>query len=1240
LPANQRPPTPPHHQQSPGWPNSSNKSMAPVRPTVVTQIFHFPAEERRYLSANDHSFGDKNQEQDECNGIMQKTGTTIDLCQNKDQSLTIVVSGKRPNVEEARKLIVQSLQTQSHREIRIPKDHHRSLIGREGKKLQSLEKETDCRIMIPNRDNASEIIKIVGPREGIEKAIHQIQLISDEQSKMAQEHLNIPKVFYPWIRGPFNETIDRIIQETGARVNIPPPTATSDFIVITGERDGVFRAAAIIRQIYEEKKNSQTVSIQVDRNQHRFVIGHQRSGLSEILRDTGVSVEVPPEEAESKTITLRGDSAKLGAALAMVFAKASSVITGEVECPTWLHKYVIGTKGSIIRQIVGDQSNAKTQIQVTFEEGRIFLEGPPEEVKRVRDDLAQRVKQLQNDYVFEILHITPIYHRHIIGKAGGNISKIRQDTGVSVSIPADDTHSDEVRLEGKPEGVAQAKAEIMEIVKRMENEKSRDIIIENRFHRTLIGTKGETVRELREKFPGVIIHFPEPGRKTDIVTLRGPKDEVDKCYKHLQGVVKELKENNYQEKLTVFKDFHRHIIGKGGATIKKIRDETDTKIELPLENSNTDVITLTGKKANVEKAKEMLTKLENELSSVVTAEIVIPHKIHSSLIGGGGRLIQHIAQTECGGVQIKFPPEKTQSDKVTIRGPKEGVEKAKKLLLDLAKDKEMSSFTAEIKAKPELFRFLIGRGGTKIHKLREAHPHVRIMLPRHEDADQETIHLVGKKEDVEKAKSQMESVINELTQLVEINMDVDQKWHRHFVGRGANVLHEIQDQCGGVIVSFPKQNTGSTKIIIKGGKECVESAKKRIQEIVDDLEAQVTIKVHVPQHHHRLLLAGRGAKIQDICHQCNVQIKFPERARTEQGEYNRSSPQMPPVPNGNTEVTDVPYDENAQENNPQDYVLVTGRAEKCEEAKELLLAEIPISETINVPYDYHRNLIGKAGVEIRKLMDRFKVNIRIPPQDDQSDEIVVTGPPANVKEGIAAVMARIEELDEEAKDRELKSHQVFVTVPAEFHSKLIGTKGSEITRLRNKYDVQITIPPKNAENPNEIIITGYEKNAEECKEFITKAFADFQSLISLEITLDARIHSRLIGQRGKNIRKIMDQYGVEIRFPRNSDPDPNLVIVSGKSEEAVYDCIDDLRNIEEEYLQDIVERYRHPQNEFQSKSAANQPVMEIRNAPWNSLMGENGIQVVPDVNNAEDFPTMGGENSPMSAGASWGPRKY
>jgi len=70
---------------------------------------------------------------------------------------------------------------------------------------------------------------------------------------MAQEHLTIPKMFYPWIRGPFNEVFDRISQETGARINIPPPTASSDIIVVTGEKEGVHKAVAWIRRIYDEK---------------------------------------------------------------------------------------------------------------------------------------------------------------------------------------------------------------------------------------------------------------------------------------------------------------------------------------------------------------------------------------------------------------------------------------------------------------------------------------------------------------------------------------------------------------------------------------------------------------------------------------------------------------------------------------------------------------------------------------------------------------------------------------------------------------------------------------------------------------------------------------------------------------------------------------------------------------------------------------------------------------------------
>ena len=44
------------------------------------------------------------------------------------------------------------------------------------------------------QDMNSDEIKISGTKENVEKAKHEIQLISDEQSKLAFERLNIEKV--------------------------------------------------------------------------------------------------------------------------------------------------------------------------------------------------------------------------------------------------------------------------------------------------------------------------------------------------------------------------------------------------------------------------------------------------------------------------------------------------------------------------------------------------------------------------------------------------------------------------------------------------------------------------------------------------------------------------------------------------------------------------------------------------------------------------------------------------------------------------------------------------------------------------------------------------------------------------------------------------------------------------------------------------------------------------------------
>ncbi|KRZ22641.1 Vigilin [Trichinella pseudospiralis] len=326
--------------------------------------------------------------------------------------------------------------------------------------------------------------------------------------------------------------------------------------------------------------------------------------------------------------------------------------------------------------------------------------------------------------------------------------------------------------------------------------------------------------------------------------------------------------------------------------------------------------------------------------------------------------------------------------------------------------------------------------------------------------------------------------------------------------------------------------------------------------------------------------------------------------------------------------------ENARASSPaavdqslNDLVLVTGQPDKCKKVIQLLLAEIPVKEVIHVPVEFHRGLIGRQGSEIRRLIEAYDVNVHISPPEQSLDEVVVIGKPSSVNQAVEAIKQHVAHLEREVKDRELKSFALQLSIPCALVPKLIGIKGREIQRLRSKYDVLISVPQQRTDGGDiEVTITGYEENATNCKKEIEAMVADYKSLCTQEIALDCRVHNRIIGQRGKNVKRIMEQYQVEIRFPRQADQNPNLVTVCGKVEDSVFDCIDHLRNLEEEYLQDIVDRYayRDPMRMAEENTTAqHQPAIEIVNAPWQRTQTDDELsKPVPDMENMQEFPSM------------------
>jgi len=68
-----------------------------------------------------------------------------------------------------------------------------------------------------------------------------------------------------------------------------------------------------------------------------------------------------------------------------------------------------------------------------------------------------------------------------------------------------------------------------------------------------------------------------------------------------------------------------------------------------------------------------------------------------------------------------------------------------------------------------------------------------------------------------------------------------------------------------------------------------------------------------------------------------------------------------------------------------------------------------------------------------------------------------------------------------------------------------------------------------------------------------------------QVSIDHRVHARLIGQRGRAIHKVMEQYSVDIKFPRSTDPDPSIVTIIG-AEDNVADAKEYLLNQTEEYV--------------------------------------------------------------------------
>ena len=183
------------------------------------------------------------------------------------------------------------------------------------------------------------------------------------------------------------------------------------------------------------------------------------------------------------------------------------------------------------------------------------------------------------------------------------------------------------------------------------DETSEILKIPNQYHSSLIGQGGKYVIRLEEKY-NVKITFPRESAdgegktreplKADEVFVKGGKKGVAAAKAELVDAFEFEKESNNVIKFTVPTRCIPRILGRGGASINEIKDETQSQIDVEKGTDDTTTITCRGTKKAIQAAKTAIMDIANQVGEEVTVTLTVENKYHRSIIGAGGQGLKEI----------------------------------------------------------------------------------------------------------------------------------------------------------------------------------------------------------------------------------------------------------------------------------------------------------------------------------------------------------------------------------------------------------------------------------------------------------------------------------------------------------------------------------------------------------------------------------------------------------------------
>jgi len=286
------------------------------------------------------------------------------------------------------------------------------------------------------------------------------------------------------------------------------------------------------------------------------------------------------------------------------------------------------------------------------DENTVRVEGNKAIVDKIVASIEKFVSERENQTV-EVVEIAPEKHRLLIGHGGETRRKLESQFKVSIDIPRQSTQGHaraNVKIAGKPTDVEKAKDHVLTLVKGQEGE---TVQVPRRVHHR-ISDNGQFFRRLRNDHNVTIDHS---GQQPP------PRHAPVQARSRMNGAALPL--------ITDAPNSTDHFSWE----LLDHNDDNDEDGEIPW--------VLRGQAEDVARARAMLQKaLEQAQQQSSTGYLILPDpRTYRFVVGPGGSQINSLRkQTGC---KINVPKDQAKGEAIEIEGQREGVEKAKDLILEL-----------------------------------------------------------------------------------------------------------------------------------------------------------------------------------------------------------------------------------------------------------------------------------------------------------------------------------------------------------------------------------------------------------------------------------------------------------------------------------------------------------------------------------------------------------------------------